>query len=286
MGVIVETPQLLMEIKLVSVDSLFIHEETIPSALEQLKHELVTEQVLKHPIIVDSETLVVLDGMHRVAALKDLGYQLAPVCLVDYQNPAIEIFAWFREFVGNLPFTDFSKTITEKGLLETVQTSSNQAFDLVRNRKTVAALTYGKDAILLNSLSNLTIKEVYDEIAKIESLGQNMGYTLIYSSESDAIKSIQSKIRPVLIVPSLTKEEVIENALIHKVFTQKTTRHLVPARPLFVNVLLPWLEQTNLNKANQKFKTYLRGKKIVKKSPGTTIDGRRYEETTYLFSDP
>ncbi|MFW9830244.1 MAG: ParB N-terminal domain-containing protein [Candidatus Thorarchaeota archaeon] len=285
MGVIIETPQLLMEIELVSIDSLFIHEETIASALEKLEKEIVAEQILKHPIIVDSDTLVVLDGMHRVAALRTLNYKLAPVCLVDYQNPSIEVNAWYREFIGDLSLSEFSKEISAKDLLDTVQTSSNKAFDLVKNRKTIAALAIGKNAVLLNSTHNLSIKEIYDEIAKIESLGQELGFKLIYSTESDALQSIESALRTVLIVPSLTKKEVISSALNQEIFTQKTTRHVVPARPLFVNVPLHWLEQSNLEIANQRLRAHLKKKQILKKSPGTIINGRRYEEYTYLFSD-
>jgi len=37
------------------------------------------------PIIVDAETLTVVDGHHRLAALKLIGARRAPVLLVDYE---------------------------------------------------------------------------------------------------------------------------------------------------------------------------------------------------------
>ncbi len=89
-----------------------------------------------------------------------------------------------------------------------------------------------------------------------------------------------------LVVPPLTKKEVVESALQHQLFAQKTTRHVVPARPLFINVPIAWLQTTNLEDANQQLYAHLNSKQILKKEPGSIIDGRRYEERAYLFSDP
>lgn len=286
MGVIIETPQLFMEITLVSIESLFVHEKTIPSALKELSEQLITEQILKHPIIVDSDTLVVLDGMHRVAALKNLNLKLAPVCLVDYHNPSIELFAWYREFGNGISSTEFTDIITTETLFTIRSSPSQTAFELVKNREVQAALVKGEKSSLLTSSKPLSIKEVYDEIAKIETLAEQIGYHLRYSTESDANESIRSGSWLVLIVPSLTKKEVLEGALKKEIFAQKTTRHVVPARPLFVNIPLSWLSQVNLNDANQKLKEYLEKKQIIKKDPGTIINGRRYEESAYLFIDP
>ncbi len=285
MGVIIDTPQLFMEIKLVSIESLFTHEETIPSALEQLKQELISEQILKHPIIVDSKTLVVLDGMHRVAALRNLGFLLVPVCLVDYQNPAIELFAWYREFDGEPSFTELINEIQAKRAFTFRLTSTIRANKVVKTRKVMAALANGDEAFSLRPQTELTIKAIYDEISEIEILAQTIGFHLIYSTESDAMKSLRSESRPVLIVPSLSKEEVITSALKKELFTQKTTRHVVPARPLFVNIPLSWLKQSNVKKANDQLCDYLKTQQIVKKEPGSIINGRRYEEYSYLFSE-
>ena len=285
MGVIIETPKLLMEIKLVSIDSLFIHEETIPSALEQLKQDLIDEKVLHHPMIVDRKTLVVLDGMHRVAALRSLSYKLAPVCLVDYQNPTIELSAWYREFQGESDFSHFVESLSKQLSMDLKTTTSDDAIEQVNSRNAIAALAFGTQAYLLTKDNVLPIKEVYDEIAKIESLARQLNFQILYSAGVDALKSIQQGIRSVLIVPALTKSEVVESALNHKLFIQKTTRHLVPARPLFVNVPLSLLKYTDLNKANQRLADHLKNKHIIKQDSGTIINGRRYEERAYVFTD-
>jgi hypothetical protein len=285
MGTIIDAPKLRMEIKFASVESLFTHEETIPSALENLKQEIFEVQILKHPIIVDTTTHVVLDGMHRVAALKSLGCTIAPVCFVDYTNPAIELFAWYREFEGNQPFTELLSTISSEGNLKQLPTSPKQAIETVNLRKAMAALAYGDNAFLLKSKSPLTIKEIYEKIAEIENIAIKNDYDVFYSTEADALDHLQSETRCILIVPSLTKNEVTEGALQQQLFAQKTTRHVVPARPLFTNVPLSWLKVTDLEEANQRLYSHLQSKQIITKEPGSIIDGRRYEECAYLFSD-
>ncbi|MFX1509882.1 MAG: ABC transporter ATP-binding protein [Promethearchaeota archaeon] len=286
MGVVIDTPQLRMEIKFVSVESLYTHEETIPAALDQLQQELLEEQILKHPIIVDLKTNVVLDGMHRVAALKNLQCEIAPVCLVNYLNPAIELYAWYREFDGDSSFKSLLSEVSSKGRYKQLRRSSKQAYEIVNARKAMAALASGKKAFLLTPLKSPTIKEIYDKIVEIEVIAQKMSFETVYSTEADALASLQSEKHPVLIVPSLTKEEVVESALQKILFAHKTTRHVVPARPLFTNVPLSWLKEKNLEEANQKLFAYLKSKRIIKKEPGSVIDGRRYEEHTYLFTDP
>ena len=79
-GFSINHPLVTLEIKL-EIEKLYIHEETIVEIVERLSDEIELDAHVKHPVIVDKETLVVLDGMHRVAALQHLGCKLIPVCM-------------------------------------------------------------------------------------------------------------------------------------------------------------------------------------------------------------
>jgi len=72
-----------LEIVLLPIDKLKPHEKGSPLYLELLKQEILRDGMLKYPIIADEKTHVILDGMHRWLALKNLGYKLIPVILVD-----------------------------------------------------------------------------------------------------------------------------------------------------------------------------------------------------------
>jgi hypothetical protein len=56
--------------------------------------EIKSDGVLKRPIVVDRDTYIVLDGEHRLRALKEMGYNKIPVVFVDYYSPKIIVLSW------------------------------------------------------------------------------------------------------------------------------------------------------------------------------------------------
>ncbi len=75
----------------VDLGTLREHEEIRPEYLEQLKDEILSDGILKMPIAVDKTTYIILDGHHRLHALKKIGCKRIPVILFDYQSPEIEV---------------------------------------------------------------------------------------------------------------------------------------------------------------------------------------------------
>ena len=63
--------------------SLRDHEEVIPDNLETRTSKLLSKGFYK-PIIVDRESMVILDGHHKWTAAKSLGLARVPVIMVDY----------------------------------------------------------------------------------------------------------------------------------------------------------------------------------------------------------
>jgi hypothetical protein len=80
------------KIVLMPINELKPHEKGSPLYLEFLKREILGDGFLKYPIIADAKTHVILDGMHRWLALKNMGYTLIPVVLIDvFKNPKIRV---------------------------------------------------------------------------------------------------------------------------------------------------------------------------------------------------
>ena len=73
----------LEEVVLVEAVSLRGHEEVIPDNLETRTSKLLRKGFYK-PIIVDRESMVILDGHHKWTAAKSLGLARVPVIMVDY----------------------------------------------------------------------------------------------------------------------------------------------------------------------------------------------------------
>jgi len=70
------------------------HESTDPKLVNELMEDIRLRGHLRKPILVDLETLIIIDGHHRVEALKRLGCKNIPCLLVDYRSPRITALKW------------------------------------------------------------------------------------------------------------------------------------------------------------------------------------------------
>lgn len=71
-------------IKLIDISELKFHELTDKERLRSLKEEILSDGVLKKPIVIDGATKVIIDGHHRAEALRILGCRRIPACYIDY----------------------------------------------------------------------------------------------------------------------------------------------------------------------------------------------------------
>ena len=101
--------QALGSICFIELEELKEHEEIRPDYLEELKNEILSDGILKMPIAVDRKTHIILDGHHRLHALKKIGCKRIPVILFDYQSAEIEVCP-HRE----------GETVTKEMIIQTV----------------------------------------------------------------------------------------------------------------------------------------------------------------------
>lgn len=83
--------QITGNICLIDLEALKEHEQIRPDYLEELKNEIVSDGILKMPIAVDKTTYIILDGHHRLHALRRIGCKRIPCILFDYQSPEIQV---------------------------------------------------------------------------------------------------------------------------------------------------------------------------------------------------
>ena len=275
----IQHPKLTLKLSLEPVDRLHIHEEVIESALRRLVEEIRADRVVKHPVIVDEKTMVVLDGMHRVAALKELGCRLIPACLVDYDNPNILVSSWCRGIAGE----DLGRAVRLiEGLgLEVVSRPFEEAVGMLGGEGVVAVVVSNHGCLTVHGDVG-DVKDVYDEVKRMESALRSGGYRVEYLTEEDALRMARSgRLLASIVPPKVSKEAVRRVALRGEVFAHKTTRHVIPARPMFLNVPLDWLRM-GYEEANRLLYRNLSGRR-VRRLPGGTVLDRRYEEELYVF---
>lgn len=268
-----------LRIEIVELNKLKIHEEVIPSSLRNLVNSIKSDGYLKNPVIVDEKTHVVLDGMHRVAALKEIGCRFALVCSVNYRDPRVKLGVWHRLFYNggmetilNLcnglgfkakpcKFKEAKKTPIQ-GELKLALISEDQCFLLENERDP---------------------PKVYKKVGDLEHVLMEGGVTINYETRGDILQKIKSG-GVGLLIPLPSKDDVINIALSGSVFAHKTTRHVVPARPMGVRIPLKWLRDgKSLEEVNEELTNLLERQEIERLPPGNMFEDRRYEEELYIF---
>jgi L-serine kinase (ADP) len=89
-----ERPHLDVRFELIAIDKLLPHEEVQHALLERLTDEIDREKVVREPILVADEHFVVLNGHHRLAALRALGVRKVPAWVVAYFSDVVDLTAW------------------------------------------------------------------------------------------------------------------------------------------------------------------------------------------------
>jgi hypothetical protein len=246
---------------------------------------------LQNPIIVDVNYLI-LDGNHRAYAFRKLGFRHIPVCRVDYFHESIRLRCWYRLVEGVKEPDHFERLIKDMGG-EYIRLKDKDMLvsTLEENHLYLGMQTGGSFSVI-----RFDQEKVYDaisayecvEILQDEIIQKGAGLTYIpcdYVKEKDFKGPAQDN-DFILYTPHITKEMVIDAGKMRKIFAPKTTRHLIPARPLQVNVPASWFkEDVSCDKLNQRFDRFLRNKGIKRFGPGQVIDGRYYEEALYVFYD-
>jgi len=81
-------------VTLVKLDALRPHEGIEQRRLKALIEKIRSEGALKLSVAVDAHTNIIIDGHHRVCALKELNCTKIPVTFVDYQLAEIRVATW------------------------------------------------------------------------------------------------------------------------------------------------------------------------------------------------
>lgn len=282
---IIKDRRLELDIAVLDANSLYLHEETVPDLLAHLSRLIRSDGMIKHPIIVDRKSLVVLDGVHRVAALRKQGIKRVPACLIDYDSPNIRVCSWYRTITGLLNPEDVLALIRKAGA--TTKKIEDLDEDALGISPTIAAVKFKNQTFLVcSSFQNLV--EAYDIIGDIEESIRAKGLRVRYETEQDALLDLQDRtVEAVLCMPTLNKKEIIKAALSGQVFASKATRHVIPARIMNLNVPLALLKDVKkpLSEVNAELSLMLQKRRLTRIPPGSLFEGRRYEEELYVFEE-
>jgi len=266
-----------MKLETAELRKILPHEDVIPELLEKLVHEIERDGMMKHPVIVDGNSLVVLDGNHRTEALKRLGYSQIPVCMVDYQSPLIEVKCWYRIIEDG----DHNRLANAVEGFENIDLDWEKVNETIHSTKALAVVMKGR-ALISDQFGSLF--EAYEALRRVDAKLRDSGFRIGYASEEMASKSVQEgSALAYIAMPPLTKDAIIEMARSGRRFPCKTSRHKFPARPMGVDFPLRFLRNHSLDEANREFYLWVSKKHVDKIPPKSVFEGRTYDEGIFLF---
>jgi L-serine kinase (ADP) len=257
------------------IESLRPHEETVAKELGLIINDLQHDGVLRHPLIADRSTGVVLDGTHRLAALNALSCRWVPCALVEYGDVRIKVEKWFRVITG-LSLDAFLERLVKKTSRVVTNLMGEQCLS---KRECYATLEDGKSCTVF-PCRGFTPLELIKAAYGIEMVARENGLKVKYS---DVKKTSTSSKSFVLSTVQLGKQEVVQSALNGVVFPPKTTRHVIPSRPLGISTPLEWLKESTPDDAQRRFVADLRSKRVTRLPEGSKVGSRRYLEEVFLF---
>lgn len=258
------------------IEELKPHEETVPSDLQVIIKALDKDPIIRHPIIADVTTGAVLDGTHRLAALSQMGCYTIPAALIEYQNPQVQVDRWFRTISGET-LQSFRKKLVVESPFATAPPDADRG---LLERMMYATLQDREQCFGFKS-QNSNPLQLAKSAFRIEQIARDSRLKIVYRDAAELKDPQENSF--VMSTIKIVKREVLESCLSRLLFPPKTTRHLIPSRPLGVGVPLTWLRDTKVERAQECFLQHLRSKGVRRLPEGSWIGSRRYLEEVFLF---
>ena len=276
----------LPDIRLVPMDKIYIHEEIFRDKVKTITKLMDYSGVQKNPLLTVShkENYIVIDGMHRTAALRELGCRMAAVCVYDYNQKGLNLYGWSVLFY-NIEEPEFIELIHLMTGLSYTKCDYKTLVSAVRDRFACFGFYFKKSSnkyiFMDKEKHKLSVEDLIaaDKMVMVNIEEKGIEHRFISDTDSLDIFKRDNESVAMMIRPLYTKSEVVEYALKKKLFPQKSTRHEIPDRPLWLNIPLALLRaDIPLAVAND----ILRAEISYRWKRGRI---RHYPESVYIYDD-
>ncbi len=284
--------EIFKRLKVAPIAHVLVHEGVVDRQVDRISDYVQHDGIMKNPIVVaevdDPATgdsrYVVLDGMHRVQAMSRLGCQDIVVFVADYWSSAVRLASWDALLLDALD---------PLALVETLIADDQVRVARVGSEAEVRERIYGRDLAMAfisregvttglrvgpGEGSNLT--RIVRALTRIEQCLDDRGARVVYTPSTKSRADLADQDGTLLFLrPLFSKQEVLERTLAGQLFPRKSTRFLVPERPLRVDFHLTVLQAPlDLDIKNQLLDAHLRwcweNNKV-----------RYYPESVFVFGD-
>ena len=213
------------------IEDLYGHEQVVKPQVDFLKENLERLGYFFRPILIVKNYNVVLDGHHRVQALKEMGGIRIPCIEIDYlDNPDISLATWYPIYLKKAK--KFQKRLLKMGI-------ESKLIDAI-NDDTFDDPHYGFALYtnIVNCLLKGSQQELYEKFLR-EFEPDKFEYVKTMEYAFNSVKNRYASFA--LLRKTLTKKDVIDSARSGNVFAPKTTRHILTYRYQDIKVPLKGL---------------------------------------------
>jgi hypothetical protein len=255
------------KLHLVPIYDIRPHERSVNILKEELKNQLLNDGVLRDPILADYKRGLVIDGTHRILALREIGVDYIVIQHIDYLDDGLKLYRWFR--IYDKPDKDIIEILKNvKGTKE---------FDIRDlDRYSMYIVYNGKTYIILDDAELEDIVENIETLTEKFSTQYNMKPYYISEDELDNIDI--KKFEGILIgYRVIDKSEVLDVHSKHVLLHNKATRHVPPYRIININIPLKLLSKDYLYDAIE----YIKGIKLEYLGEKIVLEGRYYAEKVF-----
>jgi hypothetical protein len=218
-------------IVLKDIEDLYGHEQVVRPQVEFLKDNLKRLGYFFRPILIVKKYNVVLDGHHRVQALKEMGGVRIPCIEIDYlDNPEISLATWYPIYVREAD--KFRSSLERMGIESRIidhvdkHTFDDPQYGFVLH-------TYDGNWLLKGSQ-----QEIYQKFLN-EYNPEKFEYVKTLDYAFNSVRNHYASFT--LLRKTLTKKDVIDTARSGNVYAPKTTRHILTFRYQDIKVPLKGL---------------------------------------------
>ncbi len=223
------------------------HEQVLPERVDRIAADILQKGMLEDPLIVTrfpgtTNRWLVIDGMHRFAACKKLGLSNVAVHEVEYNNPNILLETW--DIITHQSFRPEQNLPSEYALKKHPWANARTVQTQLHQRQILAAIAdRNGDLVVVEKVGDghdvQTVMHVVDAIDKVIDQKQ---LNPEFFADSESIQRFEAgEGSSIILRPRFTKAEVISQTLLGHIFPYKSTRHIIPNRPLHLNVPLAQL---------------------------------------------
>jgi hypothetical protein len=274
----------LPEIAILPISKLRLHETESVERTAKLQERIKVDGFLRNPVMVGKVLLsskmhyLLLDGVHRISALKNLGCRDVATQLIEYSNEGVKVEVWHQLIRGVDPITLLKslKSVFGKDLRKKPEAEANE----LRNRDLILMhlLLKNGQSYTIRRQSNLqsTTAKICEFVRILKSLGE---VHRVHEDEARSVLKSSSFATGILFIQPLSKQHIIEIALSKTKLPGGITRHVIPCRALGIPVDLELL-RAKLSAVEKS--------KLVRLMVNQRIENERvrfYSEPTVVFNE-